>query len=385
MSKTVLITGARAPVAIDLSRAFLAAGYAPILADSVLPWAAKFSKAREGSIERHPAPRHNFPAFAAWLRTYVQEKNPALIVPTCEEVFYVVAAAERGGFLDRVFGSDLSTLKKLHSKIDFPQFLDSIGVEAPKTRRIKTRSDLNAISGSSKDYVLKPEFSRFGTATLIQPSTESLDALLIGAGQDWAAQMFIPGEEICLWSAARNGEVVAHAAYRPLWRHGRSAAYAFEQVNSEPALAAARSIARATNFTGHLSFDIIITTAGKAIPIECNPRAVSGLHLFDAQAELAHLIMGHTSGLSMSIASRRHLSLAMVCLGLPAALMSGRLREFLSDWKSSADALGRPGDKGPIIGALLDATRFTLTGLGRRKNPAAETTDDIEWNGQALL
>jgi len=385
MSKTVLITGARAPVAIDLSRAFLAAGYAPVLSDSVMPWAAKASKARSAPIQRHPAPRYEFEAFANWLKTYVRDENPALIIPTCEEVFYVAAAAQRGGFLDRVFASDVETLETLHSKIDFPNLLESIDVEAPKTYRIRERSDLGALSGVSSDYVFKPEFSRFGTATLIRPNTKKLKRAPFGRGQDWAAQTFVEGEEICFWSAALTGEIIAHAAYRPSWRHGRSAAYAFEHIVSEPALNVAKAVAKATNFTGHLSFDLILTTEGKAIPIECNPRAVSGLHLFKAQAALADRMMGKGRDVPLNVSRHSHLSLAMMCLGLPSAIASGRLRPFLSYWKMSTDALGRSGDKGPVAGAFLDAIRFTFTGLGRLKSPAAETTDDIEWNGQALL
>jgi len=385
MSKTVLITGARAPVAIDLSRAFLAAGYEPVLADSVIAWAAKASKGKSGKVQRHPAPRYEFDAFVTWLSTYVRDQNPTLIIPTCEEVFYVAAAAQLGGFSERVFAANLETLKTLHSKVRFPHFLESLGIEAPKTWEINTRSDLEALPGALKDYVYKPEFSRFGTAILIQPDRKKLEKAAFGVRQIWAAQTFIAGEEICFWSAAREGELIAHAAYRPIWRYGSSAAYAFEHIDSEPALNVARAVAKGTNYTGHLSFDIILTEDGKAIPIECNPRAVSGLHLFDAQAELALRIIGDPNDISLNIAKRRHLSLAMACLGLPAAVTSGRLREFLSDWKLSADVLGRPGDKGPIAGALLDAARFSFTGLGRRKSAAAETTDDIEWNGQALL
>lgn len=384
MSKTVLITGARAPVAIDLSRAFLAAGYKPTLADSVMPWAAQASKAKSGPIRRHPPPRYEFDAFVAWLTAYVRNENPALIVPTCEEVFYVAAAAELGGFSNRVFASDLETLRTLHSKIKFPHLLDSIGVDAPKTWKVRTQSDLDELPGSSRDFVFKPEFSRFGTATLIRPEPKVVEGLPFGKGQSWAVQRFISGDEICFWSAARDGKIVAHAAYRPLWRHGRSAAYAFEHVDLASALSVAQAVAKSIDFTGHLSFDMILTSDGRAIPIECNPRAVSGLHLCDAQASLAHRIMG-SCDTPMDIAKRRHLSLAMACLGLPSAIASGRLRVFLSDWKSSVDALGRPGDKGPIAGALLDAARFTFTGLGRLRSATAETTDDIEWNGQPLL
>ena len=60
MSGKVLITGARAPVAVDLARAFAAAGHEVHLADSVTPWAARWSKAKRGRIVRLPPARHEF-------------------------------------------------------------------------------------------------------------------------------------------------------------------------------------------------------------------------------------------------------------------------------------------------------------------------------------
>jgi hypothetical protein len=71
----------------------------------------------------------------------------------------------------------------------------------------------------------------------------------------------------------------------------------------------------------------------------------------------------------------------MLLLGVPAALVQGRLGSLVADWRAGADAIGRPGDRGPMGGALVDAGRFALTGLSRLRSPAGETTDDIEWNG----
>jgi hypothetical protein len=379
MSGPILITGARAPVAVDLARAFAAAGHEVHLADSVTPWAARWSRSARGRIHRLPPARQDFPAYAAALAAWVARHDPALIVPTCEEVFYVAAAAARGGFADRVFAPPLETLRTLHSKLLFPAFARSIGVAAPDTWPIRSLGDLDALGRAPGELVLKPEYSRFGTETLVRPGGGALRRFAPSPDRTWVAQNFVEGEEICLWSAARAGKIVASAAYRPAWRHRAAAAFAFERVDLPAAEAVAARVAEATGMTGHLSFDLIVTPEGEAVAIECNPRAVSGLHLFDCGPELARAMTGEGPPVRPA-ADLRYLAPAMVLLGP----MAGGWRALARDWRRGADSLGRPGDRGPAFGALLDAARFALAGLANRHGPTGQTTVDIEWNGEAL-
>lgn len=374
MKRTVLITGARAPVAVDLGRSFAAAGYAVHYADSVTPWAARMSRSASG-IHRLPPPRTAFPAFAEALSRLSERLNPVAIVPTCEEVFYVAAAAER--LTAPVFAPPLQQLRRLHSKIAFVDHARSLGIAAPETWRIESRADLDALPPG--DLVLKPEFSRFATHTLIRPDARRLASVDAAPGKAWAAQRFVEGEEFCLWSFAREGRIVAAVAYRPVWRHGTAAAYAFEAIERPAAIEIARAIAADGAITGHLSFDFIATSDGATVPIECNPRAVSGLHLFDAHPGLARAMLGE--GEAHPVSGLRYLATAMGLLGIPAALAKGRIAEIATDIRRGRDAVGRAGDRRPAIGALIDAGRFTALALRHRTSPAGATTDDIEWNG----
>lgn len=383
MTACVLITGARAPVAVDLARAFAAAGHRPFLADSVKPWAAGWSRAGRGRIVRLPPARYDFAAYAAALAAWVEQHRPALVVPTCEEVFYVAAAAARMGFADQVFAPPLPVLRTLHSKYLFPALARSLGIKAPETWRITSRARLADVGIAADALVLKPEYSRFGSHTLIRPDGRTLERCDASPDVPWVAQRFLKGEEICLWTAARDGRIVASAAYRPLWRHGQAAAYAFERIDSPAAVAVAARVAAATRLSGHLSFDIILTPGGEAIPIECNPRAVSGLHLLDASPDLARAILGEGPPVQPA-ADLRYLAPAMLLLGPGAAAGGGRWRALLEDWRRGQDALGRPGDRMPMLGALIDAARFALVGLTRRRSAAGQTTDDIEWNGEPI-
>lgn len=307
-----------------------------------------------------------------------------LIVPTCEEVFWLAAAAARDGWSDRLFAPPPEALARLHSKAFFPELARAAEIAAPITTPLSSITDVARLAESGKTLVLKPEYSRFGSRTLIAPSPKQLGRLAPSPERRWVAQERIEGEELCVWSAMRRGRLVAYVAYRPLLRHGRSASYAFEVVDRPELRDMAASIAEAVGTDGQLSYDIIVTEGGRVAPLECNPRAVSGVHLFDASPELALAILQGRDVSSPPIGSIRYLSPAMAVLGLPAALGSGSFKSWRRVARRGSDAVGRPGDRGPVAGVLLDAARFALLGLARLHSPTGETTDDIEWNGEPI-
>ncbi len=207
----VLITGARAPVALDMARAFRAAGCAVALADSVFPFAAALARPRF-PIHRLPPPRFAFDAFRARLVELMAEID--LLVPTCEEVFWLAAAAARDGWTARLFAPSLKVLRSLHSKADFAALARAEGVDAPATVTLTAATDLAGLAWA--DLVAKPEFCRFGTRTLIAPQPASLRAIRPTEEHRWVAQERIEGEELCAFSIARGRRLIACAVYRPI-------------------------------------------------------------------------------------------------------------------------------------------------------------------------
>ncbi|HET9640063.1 MAG TPA: hypothetical protein VFP12_12735 [Allosphingosinicella sp.] len=377
----VMVTGARAPVALDLARSFRAAGCAVALADSVRPFAASLSRP-EFEILRLPPPRWTFDRFRHRLRALAGDFD--LIVPTCEEVFWLAAAAERDGWSDRLFAPSAAVLRRLHSKADFPVLAREAGIEAPATWTIASTADSGRVPLAPAELVLKPEFSRFGAKTMIGPAAGAAAALPASPQSRWVAQERLAGEELCVWSAMLGGALVACIVYRPLLRHGRSAAYAFEAVDSPDVVEMARRIAARVGGDGQLSYDVIVGPEGRVAPLECNPRAVSGLHLVDASPDLARALLGQGELSPPPAGTTRYLSPAMVLMGVPAALAGGTLPRLRAVWRKGRDSVGRPGDRLPVAGVLLDAARFALRGAARLHSPTSETTDDIEWNGEAF-
>ena len=380
---TVLVTGARAPVAQDLARALRAAGAAVHLADSVMPWGARALRPRF-PVHRLPPPRQAFAAFRDRMRALIAEIGAELIVPTCEEVFWLAEAARRDGYADRLFAPPPALLREFHSKALFPSLARTLGLDAPETHLLASLDDLHKVAMPPEALVLKPEFSRFGTHVLVAPGAEARDRVVPRDDRRWVAQRRIVGHEVCSWAAVRAGRVTAFAAYRPRWRHGRAAAYQFEAIDDPAVRDVTDCVAEATRMTGHLSFDIIIDGTGRAWPIECNPRAVSGLHLFDAGAALGRAILHGEVVASPPPGRLRHMAPAMLLLGGPAALGRRRLGALVRDWRAGRDVIGRRGDRLPMIGCLADAARFAVTALRAGSAPAAGTTADIEWDGEPI-
>ncbi len=219
---------------------------------------------------------------------------------------------------------------------------------------------------------------------MIGPRPGIAAARPVSARWRWVAQERLEGEELCVWSAMRGGRLVACIVYRPILRHGRSAAYAFEAVDAPRLVEMAGRIAAAVGGEGQLSYDVIVQPDGRIAPIECNPRTVSGVHLLDGSPALARALLGQGDLSPPPAGTIRYLAPAMALMGVPAALAGGSLGQLRSVWRKGRDSVGRPRDRLPVAGVLLDAARFALTGAARLRGPARETTDDIEWNGEAF-
>ncbi|MDD5279744.1 MULTISPECIES: hypothetical protein [Acidithiobacillus] len=377
----VLITGARAPVAIDLLRAFRAAGDVVELADCIHPWAA-YTLRPSAKIHRYPAPAREFDAFATTITELVERHEFELVVPTCEEVFWLAAAAARGQWGNRLFAPDLGLLRRLHSKLEFPRLLTECGLMAPQTQCLEGPPDPEQLP-PLESLVFKPEFSRFGTHTLISPLAASLTRVNASSSLRWAAQEKINGVEICSWAVLNHGKIVAHVTYRPRWRYRHTAAYGMEAIDCPAAEAVAKRIGEMTSMTGQIAFDFIIDHSGQVWPIECNPRSVSGLHFFDADATLAKAIACGRKVPSPASGLLRHMTPAMVFLGIPSAIAAGRLGVLWADWCKGCDVIAR-GHPQVGLGSLIDATYFAGLALVKRMSPTGATTDGIEWNGQAI-
>ena len=75
----------------------------------------------------------------------------------------------------------------------------------------------------------------------------------------------------------------------------------------------------------------------------------------------------------------------MLSAGLASAVRNGRLAEWRRDFHAAEDVITAPGDRSPLIGAAIDMGAYASLALRQRRSVREASTQDIEWDGQALL
>jgi predicted ATP-grasp superfamily ATP-dependent carboligase len=379
----VLISGARAPVALAIGRAFDAGGFEVHLVDSVPSLMARWSALGGARLHRVRPPKPNFRSFREDIRGLLAKLEPSLIIPTCEEVFYLSRAAEMDGFADRLFAPPTALLRRFHSKAQFAELANECGLDPPRTWRATSSDDLQCFASRSRELVFKPDFSRFGAETLIRPTAAEVSKLKACSEKAWVVQEFIPGEEVCVWSAARDGQLVAVSGYRPKWHFGGASSY-FQRDDDPALIELARKLAAHTEATGQLSLDLIRMADGRLRPIECNPRSVSGVQLFAGDARLASTLVGGEPTLITPQVEACHVGPAFWSAAAGYFVKHRETGQLASDARRSHDVLSAAGGARVTIGALLDFTRFAVNGLIASRSSTQESTADIEWNGEPI-
>ena len=380
----VLILGGRAPVALDHARRFAAQGATAFVADSIPCRLSGTSRAVAGTF-RLPPPRYALSEFATELARVIAAEKIDLVLPTCEEVFYLSRIRQRLPSGCNVFVAPLEQLRELHSKLRFLELASGCGVDVPESARVDELNEAREWA-SGRPVVLKPEFSRFGVHVRIYDKGIPPDAPPLPSLGPWVVQEYRGGRELCSYGIAVDGVLRAQVTYEPSYRLARSSSYYFE-----PAFVPAidRFVARFVHrigYTGQISFDWILGRDRPPCVLECNPRAISGLHLFSRSDPLPAAIAGDGAVSCVTPINPRPRMLAAIMLteGLRSALRRGQVHRWRTDWNRASDVLSEPNDARPILGAVFDIGSYGWLALQQRCSLRQAATRDIEWDGEAL-
>jgi hypothetical protein len=383
----ILLTGGRAPVALELARLFAAAGDTVFVADSARYFLARSSRVIADAYQV-PPPRYAPRAFAEAIASIVTRERITRVVPTCEEVFYLAAFADRLRPLTELFCPSLDVLRSLHDKWIFSELAGSLGFDVPETWHLESASDLNNLPVAPSELVFKPAFSRFAVQTLVQPARVQLARLNPTPDHPWVAQRFIAGRELCTYSVACAGNLTAHLTYAPTWRAGRGSSFYFSPVECPAIEALVAGVAARLHYTGQLVFDCIQRPDQTISVLECNPRATSGVHLFAAADGLRAAFDGILSRGSNVIHPRSPqpsmLASAMVLVGLRRAVRTGNLRQFVADFRRARDVIWSPTDPAPAAYVFAGLVDYLRVARRHHISPMAASTLDIEWDGQPI-
>lgn len=375
----ILLTGGRAPVTLDLARAFHRAGHTVFMAESLRGHLSQPSAAVKANFVV-PAPRSEPEAFLSALKTIVEQNQVELLIPTCEEVFHIAKGLEK--IPCRVFCEPLETLDRFHNKWKFIMSAVDRDLNVPETMMLMSEDDtLNAFA-HWRELVLKPVYSRFAARTLILPTLREALATL-KKGEAWVAQPFIRGRQFCSYSVCQRGRVTAHAVYPTVFTAGQGATVAFQPVEHAGIFEWVQTFVKHFNVTGQMAFDFIQTPEGELFALECNPRATSGAHLLTPHPRFVESFFGAEMECVMPEPNAsRMLGTAMLVYGLPSALKNGSLRAWAQTFLHSDDVILDFNDPLPFF--LQWRSIFSYVSLGRREgiSALAASTFDIEWNGE---
>ena len=381
----ILLTGGRAPATLDLARSFHAQGHRLSLAESLSNSLTAASRAIHASFIV-PPPRQQPADFIQALADIVRQQQIDLLIPTCEEVFYVAMGREKLAGLCTVFTEPIERLRMLHDKWTFIQTARAMGLPVPETLRIETEADLRAAFARWPRLVLKPVYSRFASRTLIlPPASTAFASLRASPTSPWVAQEYLAGQPICTYSVAHAGRLTSHTAYRSDFTAGQGATIHFQHVEHSASLAWVKRFVEAFGFSGQVAFDFIEEsgTGGSVRAIECNPRATSGIHLLAAAPHFPDAFFDPEMACLFPPAQPAPMLLsAMLLYGLPAALKKQSLSHWWQAFRSGRDVIFRREDAQPALAQWRSLLHFVALGWRHRITPLEASTLDIEWNGE---
>jgi len=382
----ILLTGGRAPVTLDLARAFHRAGHVVYVAESLRGHITEPSAAIKAHFEV-PAPRQETEAFLAALRSIIEAYQIEVLIPTCEEVFHIARGFD--SLPCRVFTEPLAKLDGYHNKWKFVVKAGECDLRVPESLLVTRQDDLLYAYAHWSKVVLKPVYSRFAARTLIlTPLKEALSTLTFdpssSSGQEpWIAQEYIEGQQFCSYSVCQNGRITAHAVYPTVFTAGQGATIAFQPVENAAIFEWVQTFVDYYKVTGQMAFDFIQTADGNVVALECNPRATSGLHLLTENPQFVDsFLQADLPCVTPYASTSRMLGTAMLMYGLPASLVNGQFGAWLKTFFHSDDVLLDFHDPLPFLLQWRSILSYVM--LGRKQGISAleASTFDIEWNGE---
>jgi len=377
-----LITGARSPVALELSRNLSKDGHTVYLADSLRFPLAKHSKSVTKTFYI-TAPRESLSQFENDLKNLLVQYEVDVLIPTCEEVFYISAIMPSLSIHAQIFCPKFKLMQTLHSKYEVYSVAQDTGFSNPNTELL-TGKELLARK-MYKEKVIKKEFCRFGTGVLVEPNFEKVSTLVCERLNDrFIIQDKIEGVEYCTYAIVQNGKVLLESIYTPQHRIRRAAGIYFKPVVNEDISLAIRNFCSKNNITGQIGFDIIIKNK-EIFLLECNPRATSGLHLLSENSlSNAFLENEHLPLPKCKLSRPKMIKTAMLVIGLPISIVNSQFKEFQSDYQAASDVITISNDRSFILYSLLALLEISIISLKTFSSLRAASTYDIEWDGEIL-
>jgi predicted ATP-grasp superfamily ATP-dependent carboligase len=373
---------------MELARLFARQGHEVYLAESFKFPLTRFSN----SITRYihvPEARFKPREYVNALSNIIAAERIDVFIPNLEEIFYVARSVESFPPGCIVWADTFEKLDMLHNKWTFIEYLKTIGFKTPETEQASSREKLisRLANFSSEKAIVKPAYSRFASQSFICNRGDRLPTSIQPTEtRPWIVQEFIDGHHLCTYSLAQKERVLAHSSYPSQQQWGIGPSTVFEYENNPNAQKWVERFISKTKFTGQIGFDFIETLSGILYPIECNPRATSGIHLFNKTPEFVEQFLG---GQKQKVVFPRGGEVRSVKFWLVARLIRliitiQPMREWKKTWqclRRSNDVLYQKGDMWPYFGHMISFAEVLFQSVRLGISPKETVTRDCDYNG----
>jgi predicted ATP-grasp superfamily ATP-dependent carboligase len=372
----ILITGARAPIALDLARMFHRNQHIVYMADSIsTPLSKKSNSCKQYFTV--PSPRLQTDLFIERLSSLIKHFQIDILIPTCEEVFYISKHQDK--LPTKVFCDDFNKLKKLHNKSSFIECCKSLPIHTPETYVIDRHLSINDLKDTK--YVLKPIYSRFATHIDLDGNKDKMLNIQQNNPNQIIAQKYIEGSEYSSYGVAIDGKLTANVCYHSIYRVGKGSGILFQPVQIQEIHDFIYQFVKHHNYTGQIGFDFIKDKKGRYYVIECNPRGTSGLHFLKDQKGFVDAFTNPQTTCFPTHQNYKAIKLAVLCFSLPNALSPSKLKQLITYTKASQDIIYDKLDKAPAFYQFYSLLVIFLKCLFTFKSPLTISTYDIEYDG----
>ncbi|WP_407686423.1 ATP-grasp domain-containing protein [Mycobacterium sp. HUMS_1102779] len=387
-AKTVLITFGRSFLALQLARLMGAAGHTVLISDSV-PFPITRYSSHVTKTFRTPRPRYEPVGWTRALARIVREECVDLVVPVHEgtEILANTIKQHPDLFPDSctLFLSEFDVEARLENKYEFQAALKKLGIPTLDFALVHNQGELEALD-FDKPFALKPVYSRGSQQVHKVVPGQFPSGLRFDADNPWIAQEWAKGTNYCSYSVCRDGQVKAHAAYPVRYAIDGTSCLTFESVRHEGIAAWVRECAEAFNFTGQIALDFIEVPGRGLFTVECNPRATSGILLFDPETRLDRAFFGLNDEVIVPLpGASKMLGPGMLMYGWrKSSLPDNSFRGFLRDFLRTDGVIFKRHDPRPVLALPLAFGTILAEAARYRVNIPEAFMHDHEWDGSAL-
>jgi len=374
-SPTVLLTLGRLPKALALVRACRAAGCRVVVADPFRWHLCRPSRDVARSY-RVSAPNDPQGDFLGDLRRIIRDENVSMVLPVSEEALHVVRLAGELPEGVGLWAAAHDEIARYHDKLDFVTDARARGLPVPESFAGNTLEAREL--AEHRDYVVKPRHSCSGIGLRLARAGDPLGDLDAAS----VVQERVEGELLSTLSLVHAGREVATVVYRGRVFAG-TVAICFERVDGAEAVEGwVRRFIDGTHYSGFLAFDLIVDGEGVPRAIECNPRATSGVHFFEAQSLGEALLRpGEAQGVRFAAATRQQWAYSTLTETYAALL---RPREFLrrfGELRGARDVIWSARDPWPFLLMTPMSWEILWPAMTSDLTLGEATQRDIAWFG----